>query len=52
MRDRSGQGKTKKAKIEHERNIAEESKKNPKKFFKYIKSKKGRTDHISPIKNE
>ncbi|XP_073458774.1 uncharacterized protein [Aquarana catesbeiana] len=40
------------AKIEHKRHIAEESKKNPKKFFKYLSSKKGSTDHIGPIKNE
>ena len=40
------------AKKEHERHIVGESKKNPKNFFKYVNSKKGRTDHIGPIKNE
>ena len=40
------------AKKENERHIAEESKKNPKKFFKYINSKKARPEHIGPIKDD
>ena len=41
-RNKKCKGAIKAAKIEHERHIAEESKKNPKKFFKYVNSKKGR----------
>ena len=39
------------AKIQNERQIAKDSRTNPQKFFKYINSKKVRSEYVGPLQN-